>query len=131
MTASEGSMTAQIWFATSNWVPKGKSLIHALIYTYIYIYIYIRIFRSSYRKLAWVVFECTTTGFRSDTLTDWPIRPCVQLTLRANFGQPLQFHFFIQCSRFILVFAFVSHQICFKQSLAQVIALVAKWIERS
>ena len=30
-----------------------------------------RIMWSSYRKLAWVRFEPTTTKFRSDTLTDW------------------------------------------------------------
>ena len=47
---------------------------------------------SSYRKLAWVGFEPTTTEFRSDALTDWAIRPWLQLTLRANFLQLLQFH---------------------------------------
>ena len=43
------------------------------IYIYIYIYgIYHRgIYRSSYRKLAWVGFESTTTEFRSDALTYW------------------------------------------------------------
>ena len=85
------------------------------ILTYIYIYSihHWRIFRSSYRKLAWVGFEPTTTEFRSDAVTDWAIRPWVQLALRANFVQLLQFHLFIQCSRFISVFAFVSRQICF------------------
>ena len=34
-----------------------------------------KILWSSYRKLAWVGFEPTTTEFRSDALTDWPIRP--------------------------------------------------------
>ena len=38
-----------------------------------------RILWSSYRKLAWVGFEPTTTEFRSDALTDWAIRPWVQL----------------------------------------------------
>ena len=33
-----------------------------------------RIIWSSYRKLAWVAFEPTTTEFRSDVLTDWAIR---------------------------------------------------------
>ena len=66
------------------------------------------IFRSSYRKLAWVVFEPTTSEFRSDALTNWTIRPWVQLTVRANFIQLLQFDLFFQCSRFISVFAFVS-----------------------
>ena len=85
------------------------------ILTYIYIYSihHWRIFRSSYRKLAWVGFEPTTTEFRSDAVTDWAISPGVQLALRANFVQLLQFHLFIQCSRFISVFAFVSRQICF------------------
>ena len=87
------------------------------------------IFRSSYRKLAWVGFEPTTTEFRSDALTDWAIRPWVQLALRANFVQLLQFHLFVQCSRFIFVFAIVSHHICFKQNLTQVITLVAEWID--
>ena len=79
-----------------------------------------RIFRSSYRKLVWVGFEPTTTEFRSDVLTDWAIRPWVQLTLRANFVQLLQFHLFVQCSRFISVFAFVSRQItCARLRLKQ------------
>ena len=108
------------------------------IYIYIYIYIYIwflydihhwRIFRSSHRKLAWVGLEPTTTQFRSDALTDWANRSWVELALRANFVQLLQFHLFAQCSRFISVFAFVSHHICLKRSLAQVITLVAKWID--
>ena len=80
-----------------------------------------RILRSSYRKLAWVGFEPTTTEFRSDALTDWAIRPWVQLALRANFVQLLQFHLFVQCSHFISAIAFVSRHICFKRNLAQVI----------
>ena len=51
-----------------------------------------RILWSSYRRLAWVELEPTTTEFRPDALTDWAIRPWVQLTLRANFVQLLQFH---------------------------------------
>ena len=47
---------------------------------------------SSYRKLAWVGFEPRTAEFRSDALTDWAIRPWVQLTLRASFVQLIQFH---------------------------------------
>ena len=43
---------------------------------------------NSYRKLAWRGFEPTTT----DALTDWAVRPWVQLALRANFVQLLQFH---------------------------------------
>ena len=38
-----------------------------------------RILWSSYRKLAWVGFEPTTTKFRSDALTDGAIRSWVQL----------------------------------------------------
>ena len=47
---------------------------------------------SSYRKLPRVGFEPTTTELRSDALTNWAIRPRVQLPLRANFAQPLQSH---------------------------------------
>ena len=56
-------------------------------------------------------FEPTTTEFRSDALTDWAITPWVQLPLRANFVQLLEFHLFVQCARFISVFAFVSRHI--------------------
>ena len=52
-----------------------------------------RILWSSYRKLAGVGFEPTTTEFRSDPLTDWAARPWVKLAHRANFVQLLQFHF--------------------------------------
>ena len=85
-----------------------------------------RIFWSSYRKLAWVGFEPTTTEFRSEALTDWAIRPWAQLALRANFEQLLQFHLFVKCSHFISAIAFVSRHICFKRNLAQVITLVAE-----
>ena len=102
-----------------NW--KMKIFIFSL---YIYIYIYgihhWSIFRSSYRKLAWVGFEPTTTEFRSDALTGWPTRPWVRLALRANFVQLLQFHLFVQCSRFISFSVHVStpsikrgHKVCF------------------
>ena len=43
--------------------------------------------RSSYRKLTWVGFEPTTTEFRSDTLTNWPVEPWVWLAFRVNFAQ--------------------------------------------
>ena len=105
------------------------------IYIYIYIYIFTygihhwSIFRSSYRKLARVGFEPTTTEFRSVAPTDWAIRPWVQVALRANFVQVLQFHLFVQCSRVISVFAFVSRHICVERSLAQVIMLEAEWID--
>ena len=46
----------------------------------------------SYRKFLWERFEPTITEFRSDALTDWAIRLCVPLVLRATFVQLLQFH---------------------------------------
>ena len=49
-------------------------------------------FEVSYRKLAWVGFESTTTKFSSDALTDWTIEPLVQLALRTSFVKPLQFN---------------------------------------
>ena len=51
-----------------------------------------RILWNSNRKLTWVRFEPMTTEFCSDALTNWAIRPRVQLALRANFVQLLQFH---------------------------------------
>ena len=82
--------------------------IYILTYIYIYSIHHWRIFRSSYRKLAWVGFEPTTTEFRSDAVTDWAIRPWVQLALRANFVQLLQFHLFVQCSLFFVHVSFRS-----------------------
>ena len=87
-----------------------------------------RIFR---RKLAWVGFQPTTIEFCSDALTDWPIKPWVQLPFRPNFLQLLQFHLFVQCSHFISAIALVSRHICFKRNLAEVIKLVVKWIDRN
>ena len=58
------------------------------------------ILRSSYRNLAWVGFEPTTTEFCLDALINWAIRPWVQFTLTANLLQLLQFHLlfgFNQC----------------------------------
>ena len=81
------------------------------------------------RKLAWMGFESTTTEFCSDAWTNWAIRPWVQLALRANFVQLLQFHLFVQCSHFILAIAFISHHSCFKRNLTQFIMLVAEWID--
>ena len=66
-----------------------------------------------------------TTEFRSEALTHWGIMPWVQLTLRANLVQPLQFHLFVQCSHFISAITFVSRHIYFKRNLSQVITLVA------
>ena len=37
-------------------------------------------------------FRPTTTEFHSDALTDWAFRSWVQLAIRANFVQLLQFH---------------------------------------
>ena len=73
-------------------------------------------------------FLPTITEFRSDDLTDWAIKTWVQLVLRAKFLQLLQFHLFVQCSHLISVIAFVTRHICFKRNLAQVITLVAEWI---
>ena len=67
------------------------------LHVYIYGIHHWRIVSSSYRKLAWVVFKPTTTEFCSDTVTDWAIRPWVQLALRTNFVQLLQFHCLFQC----------------------------------
>ena len=74
-------------------------------------------------------FEPMTNEFPSDALTDWAIRWWVQLALRTNFVQPLQFYFFVQCSHFISAISIVSCHICFKWNLAQVITLVAEWID--
>ena len=49
---------------------------------------------NSYTKLARVGFDPTITEFHSDALTDWANRQWLQLGLRANFVQPLQFHWF-------------------------------------
>ena len=62
-------------------------------------------------------FEPATTEFRSDALTDWDIRPLVELALRGDF---------VQYSHFVSPIAFVSHHISFKPNLAQVITLVVE-----
>ena len=59
---------------------------------YIYGVHHWQILWSSYRELARVGFEPTTTEFRSDALTDWATRLWVQLVFRANFVQLPQFH---------------------------------------
>ena len=82
--------------------------LYICIYTYIYIYIYVcvyvclyvcvsvihhwRIRWSSFIKMNWVGFESKTTEFRPDAITQWAIRPWVQLALRANLLQLFQFH---------------------------------------
>ena len=55
------------------------------------------IFWSSYRRLAWVGFEATTTEFRSDALTDWAITPWVQLAFRAYFVHMFMNNINIMC----------------------------------
>ena len=89
--------------------------IHTYIYIYIYIYIYVYIYiyiyiyicvcvcvyvysihhwgilSSSCRELAGVVLEPTTSEFHSEALTDWAVMQWIQLALRANFVQPLEF----------------------------------------
>ena len=88
-----------------------------------------KIFRSSFRNLARVGFEPTTDEFRSNALTDWPIKPWVELIRWGNFVQQLHYHLLGQCSRFISVFAFVRWHICVKLSVILVITLVAAWID--
>ena len=74
---------------------------------YIYIYIYLR-FRCS-NALSYQAMNSTVS--QSQLCTATPIS------------------FFVQCSRFILVFALVSFHICFLASLAQVITLVVESID--
>ena len=69
-----------------------------------------RILWSSYRKLVWVRFKPTTIEFRADALTDWAIGPWVQLALRANFVQVLQFHRLFRV-RLHFSFAFLSRHV--------------------
>ena len=57
---------------------------------------------SSYRKLAWVGFKPATTEFCPDPLTDWALRPRVQLALRANFVQLLQFNCLYTIYKYII-----------------------------
>ena len=83
------------------------------------------VFRSSCRK--W--FEPTTTESRLDALSCWAIKPWAQIALSANFLHQLQFYLFVLCSRFVSAIAFASRNICFKKNLAQVMTLIAKWID--
>ena len=70
------------------------------LYVYVYVYMYIwyshhwTFLRSSYKSRPWPEwgFEPTTTEFRWDALTDWNIKPCIQIALRANFKLLVQFH---------------------------------------
>ena len=81
--------------------------VYISIHIYIYIYIYVcvcvcvcvyvysihhwGILSSSCRELAGVVLEPTTSEFHSEALTDWAVMQWIQLALRANFVQPLEF----------------------------------------
>ena len=76
-----------------------------------------RILWSSYKKLVWVGFEPTTTEFHSDALTDWAIRPWVQLTLSANFVQLLQFHRLVNVTFHFGCCLHQSPRSCFEQFL--------------
>ena len=100
--------------------------IYIYIYiTYIYMSLYIcmlyiygfhhwRILWSSYRKLAWVGFEPTTTEFHSDPLIDWAFRWGDEFNLHS---EPTLYNYssFIVCSvsRLILAIAFISRHACF------------------
>ena len=65
--------------------------------------------RKSYKKLARVGFEPTTTKFHSDVPTNCAIRPWVQLTLKAKFGQLLQFcHLFSTQISFLVLLCSVN-----------------------
>ena len=75
---------------------------------------------SSYRKLAWVGFEPLTTEFRSEVLTDWPIRLWVQLTLRASFVQIIQFNRLFSV-RFHFGYCFFGRHVCFNLFFLEVI----------
>ena len=87
------------------------------------IYGFWKILWSNYRKLTWVGFEPTNTEFCSDTLTDRVTRPWVQLTLRVNFVQLLQFHRLFSI-RFYFGFAFVSRYVYFNRNFLEVITWV-------
>ena len=92
---------------------------------YVYGILHWRIFIVSYRKLAWVGFEPTTVEFRSGALTDWVIRPWVQLAV-SQLCTATSISSFVQCSRFIWAIAFVSRHLCFKRNLAWVIYMKYK-----
>ena len=88
----------------------------------IYIYIW-TILRSNCRNLTWVGFEPTTTEFRSDALTDRIIRSWVQLALRANIIELLQFHLLFSV-RFHFSYCLRQLLRLFNQSFVEVITWV-------
>ena len=68
-------------------------------------------------------FEPTTTEFRSDAVTYRAIRPWIQLALKADFEQLLQFYPLFSV-RFISGIAFVSHHVYVKWNFVEEI----KWV---
>ena len=90
-----------------------------LKYTAVYIYVcsiqHWRIFRSSFRKLASVGFEPTITELRSDALTDWAIRPWVQLAL-SQLCRATPISSFAQFSSLIMAIVFISRHSYFNRN---------------
>ena len=69
-------------------------------------------------------FEPTITLFRSDILSNWAIRPWVQLALRTNFVQLLQFHVLVSV-RFHFSYCLRQLQRLFNRHFVEVITSVA------
>ena len=86
-----------------------------------------RILWISYKMLAWVGFEPTTNEFCLDGLTNWAIRPWVELVLRANFVQVFWFHPFFQCEVFFRLLLSSLPTFVFIWSLLEVIT----WVQRN
>ena len=85
-----------------------------------------RILWSSYGKLPWVGFEPATTEPSSNALTDWGMRPCVQLSLKVNFLMPLEFHHLLSVT---FPFNFYSHSTFIICSVSHFISAV--WLRQS
>ena len=64
------------------------------------------VFTTDWRILAWAGYRDHSIPFKR---SNWVIRRWVQLALRARFVQLLQFHVFVQCSRFILATGIYIH----------------------
>ena len=60
---------------------------------------YLCIFWLKFKKSI-LIFESATTEFGLDDLTDEAVRSWVQITVKANFLQLIQFHLIVQGSRF-------------------------------
>ena len=71
-----------------------------------------RILWSSYRRLTWMGLEPRNTEFPSDALTNLAIKPWVQLALRANVLQLLQFRRLFSV-KFHFGHCYVSRRVCF------------------